>query len=162
MEIIGGRENSFVANTAAIVASTFTSPLHVTKIVTTSDKTERDNKIERRKQESQRTRGQQQQQQVQGDGEPERIPQLAEADSSALTGSQVGPEGPAPIFVTPVFKLVFLSILAVTVLSGLVQLLIASEWANPNPNQQATFESFGFAWKAGLGAIFGLLGGKVT
>ena len=63
---------------------------------------------------------------------------------------------------SPAFKLVFLSILLLTVVCGAAQLVLASVWTDPTPNQQGAFEAMGFAWKAGLGSIFGLLGGKVT
>jgi hypothetical protein len=59
------------------------------------------------------------------------------------------------------FKLVFTSVLAITICSGLAAVLIASLWIDPTHNQQAIFEAFDFAWKAGIGAIFGLLGGRV-
>jgi hypothetical protein len=39
---------------------------------------------------------------------------------------------------------------------------MAGFWTTPTPNQQSAFEAIGFAWKAGIGAIFGLLGGKVA
>jgi hypothetical protein len=67
-----------------------------------------------------------------------------------------------PIVVNPNFKLVFLTVVAITVLSGIAQIAMASAWGeHPHPNQQSTFEAFGFAWKMGIGAIVGLLGGKV-
>jgi hypothetical protein len=62
----------------------------------------------------------------------------------------------------PAFKLVFLTVSAATLFSALVQLGIAHSWPQPTPVQQATFESFAFAWKAGFGAILGLLGGKLA
>jgi hypothetical protein len=39
---------------------------------------------------------------------------------------------------------------------------MAADWPVTTLNQQAAFEPFGFAWKAGFGAIFGLLSGKVS
>jgi hypothetical protein len=64
--------------------------------------------------------------------------------------------------VSPTFKLVFLSVLGITIASGLLQILLASVWPSPTPNQQSAFEAMSLAWKVGIGAIFGLLGGKVT
>jgi hypothetical protein len=60
------------------------------------------------------------------------------------------------------FKLVFVSVLAITVGSGLAAVLIAYLWIDPTHNQQAIFDALDFAWKAGIGAIFGLLGGRIT
>jgi hypothetical protein len=59
------------------------------------------------------------------------------------------------------FKPIFWSVFAITVGSGVVNILIAYLWTDPTHNQQAMFEAFDFAWKAGIGAIFGLLGGRV-
>jgi hypothetical protein len=142
--IIGGRGNGLVANAVAVVASALSSPLAETKIVATGEGLTIDK----------------------NEGEREE-PRKIQAHQFALPDLEAGPSQPAsgagvPIVVTPVFKLVFLSVLGVTVLSGLIQIGIAYKWPSPTQNQQATFESFGFAWKAGLGAIFGLLGGKVT
>ena len=59
------------------------------------------------------------------------------------------------------FRLVFLTIVAITVGTGAIQVVMAAAWHMPTPNQQSAFEAFGFAWKAGIGVIFGLLGGKI-
>jgi hypothetical protein len=67
-----------------------------------------------------------------------------------------------PIVVPPVFKMAFLTVVAITVLAGVTEIILAGRWTEPTANQQSAFEAMGFAWKAGIGAIFGLLGGKVT
>jgi hypothetical protein len=54
-------------------------------------------------------------------------------------------------------KLVFKAVLIVTIGSGLGDALIAYIWTDPTHNQQEIFDAFNFAWKAGIGAIFGLL-----
>lgn len=64
--------------------------------------------------------------------------------------------------VDPKFKLIFLSVLTITILCGVGDIIMALIWSAPTPNQQSTFDALGFAWKAGVGAIFGLLGGKVS
>jgi hypothetical protein len=72
------------------------------------------------------------------------------------------PPGHAVARVASTFKLVFWSVLLITVAAGVLQIVLANYWLTPTPNQQASFEAMSFAWKAGLGAILGLLGGKVT
>ena len=66
------------------------------------------------------------------------------------------------IVVSPTFKLIFLSVLGITIAAGIAQIIMASFWKVPTPPQQSVFDAMGFAWKAGIGAIFGLLGGKAT
>jgi len=63
---------------------------------------------------------------------------------------------------SPTFKLVFLSVLALTIMSGAATVFFAWVWEEPTRNQQATFDAVSFTWKLGMGAILGLLGGKVT
>lgn len=67
------------------------------------------------------------------------------------------------IAVPPLFKLVFLSVLGITLLSGFGAggIAFASDEALTT-NQQTVFEAANFVWKMGVGAIFGLLGGKIT
>lgn len=69
---------------------------------------------------------------------------------------------PGAIVLSPNFKLVFVTVLAITVLSGAAQIVMASFWANPNGLQQEVFSAMDFAWKAGFGAIVGLLGAKAS
>jgi hypothetical protein len=88
-----------------------------------------------------------------------------EVSESGRTGAAKGVAAPKQTrteTISSKFKLVFLSVLAITVLTVAGQFAIATQWDNPPPNLQATFEALGFAWKAGTGAIFGLLGGKVA
>ena len=62
----------------------------------------------------------------------------------------------------PAFKLAVITVLAITVLSGMAEIALANVWSVPTPNQQSAFEGFNFAWKAGIGAILGLIGGKAA
>jgi hypothetical protein len=64
--------------------------------------------------------------------------------------------------INPHFRLIFITVVALTVLCGIGDILVAWDWTSPNGNQQSVFETLGFVWKAGVGAIFGLLGGKVV
>jgi hypothetical protein len=58
--------------------------------------------------------------------------------------------------------MVFWTVVVITVAAGIVHVILAGIWITPTPNQQSAFEAMGFAWKAGIGAIFGLLGGNAT
>ena len=62
--------------------------------------------------------------------------------------------------IEPTFKLVFLTVVAITVLSFLAEVAMAQSWLPPSTDQHSVIEAADFAWKAGIGAIFGLLGGK--
>jgi hypothetical protein len=64
--------------------------------------------------------------------------------------------------ISPGFKLIFITVVTITVLSGVGQIVLAGIWLSPTPDQQSAFEALDFAWKAGIGAIFGLLGGKAV
>ncbi len=58
------------------------------------------------------------------------------------------------------FKLVFISTLLLTVLSAAVQVMLAHVWHEPTTLQVSIMEGMGFTWKAGVGAIIGLLAVK--
>jgi len=66
------------------------------------------------------------------------------------------------VVVQPAFKMVFLTVAGMTIVAGAMEVILAFAWTMPTANQQSAFEAMGFAWKAGLGSIFGLLGGKLT
>ena|SRR5260370_849729 len=78
------------------------------------------------------------------------------------TRQQTLEEMESTFVLSPRFKLIFLTVLGITVVAGVAQIVLAAVWQTPSPNEQSTFEAFGFAWKLGLGAIVGLLGGKVS
>ena len=72
--------------------------------------------------------------------------------------------GPAPsqvitVTLTPTFKLIFLSVLGITVLSMVLSCYL---WAsNPaSAEKSALMAALMTTWKLGFGAIIGLLGGK--
>jgi hypothetical protein len=71
-------------------------------------------------------------------------------------------EDPAAIIVLPRFKLVFGAVVAITVLAGIAEIAMASIWTTPTEFQHEVFSAMDFAWKAGFGAIVGLLGGKAS
>ncbi len=75
--------------------------------------------------------------------------------ANAVTQSQ-------QIVISPVFKLVFLTVVALTIASGATAVIMSFVGNSSQPNQQAIFESMNMTWKLGLGAILGLLGGKTA
>jgi hypothetical protein len=60
------------------------------------------------------------------------------------------------------FKLVFLTVTSITLVCGIAYVVMAFSFKDFTQPQTSAFESVGFAWKVGVGAIFGLLGGKAT
>ncbi len=83
-----------------------------------------------------------------------------------LGGGNGGPQLRKPprhrIVVSSHFKLIFLTITGLTVLSMIGSVVISWAWDHPTANQQSVFEGFGWVWKVGFGAIVGLLGGKAV
>lgn len=62
--------------------------------------------------------------------------------------------------VTPTFKLIFLSVLSLTILSLIVTIVLAVFVKSPSPAVQGTIETCSTTYKMGFGAIVGLIGGK--
>jgi hypothetical protein len=69
-----------------------------------------------------------------------------------------GPPIPQVRF-TPVFRLVFFSVLALTVLSLLVSVYLAGV-SEPTEQANRLFVTCTTSWQMGFGAIVGLIGGK--
>jgi hypothetical protein len=70
---------------------------------------------------------------------------------------------PGAIPVSAAFTLIFTAVLLLTVLSGAAEFVMALAFGDhPTGFQQTAFSAMDFAWKAGFGAIVGLLGGKQT
>lgn len=63
--------------------------------------------------------------------------------------------------ISPVFKLVFLTVLALTVLS-LVAAVFLSFIDPPTEERSRLIETCSTTWKMGFGAVVGLIGGKTT
>lgn len=60
--------------------------------------------------------------------------------------------------VSPQFKLIFFSVMALTVASGVACVVLASQSKGDESKQLV--ETFSTTWKIGFGAIVGLIGGK--
>jgi hypothetical protein len=65
----------------------------------------------------------------------------------------------AAIALTPTFKLVFISVLSLTILSLLVSLILVL-YGRDTEDSKRLIESCSTTWKLGFGAIVGLIGGK--
>lgn len=92
----------------------------------------------------------------------ERPPDYPKLERPRAESPPPPPEQFVPKFISPTFKLVFLSVLGLTILGGVAEVIMAACWTAPTPNQQSAFEAAAFVWKAGVGAVLGLVGGKVT
>lgn len=64
--------------------------------------------------------------------------------------------------VTPAFKLVFLTILALTVLALLLNVTLVVLIDSPNDQAKSLIDTCSTITKAGFGAIVGLIGGKAV
>jgi hypothetical protein len=60
------------------------------------------------------------------------------------------------------FALTFCGVFLITILCGAANIAMATIWIEPTPLQIASFEHSGTAWKLGVGALIGLLGGKTA
>jgi hypothetical protein len=73
------------------------------------------------------------------------------------------PKGEQPIatvvVLTPVFKVVFISIFSLTIISLAVSLLLVV-FGKENKVTEQLIETCSTTWKLGFGAIIGLIGGK--
>ena len=64
--------------------------------------------------------------------------------------------------VTPVFKLVFLTVLGLTVLSFATNVILVIALKEPNEQAKGLIDTCSTITKAGFGAIVGLIGGKAV
>jgi hypothetical protein len=66
-----------------------------------------------------------------------------------------------PLDVTPRFKLVFFSVLGLTVLSLVVSFVLVTRDGNSSEDTRRLIETCSTAFKMGFGAVVGLLGGSL-
>jgi hypothetical protein len=60
------------------------------------------------------------------------------------------------------FKLIFWTVVALTVGALALDICLSILWPTPNTTQQAILSALLPVWTLGTGAIFGLLGGKAS
>jgi hypothetical protein len=82
--------------------------------------------------------------------------------ANGATSSHAGPTpSVVTVTLTPAFKLVFLSVLTITILSIILCCpLVFLTTKENDPRWTALLEACLTTWKMGFGAIIGLLGGK--
>jgi hypothetical protein len=69
---------------------------------------------------------------------------------------------PGNITLSPAFKLILLVVLGLTILFLIVSLALAVMFSDPPEHVKALLIACTHLFAAGAGAVFGLLGGKVT
>ncbi len=70
------------------------------------------------------------------------------------------PPAPSPTTLSPGFKLVFLSVLTLPLLSLAVVIFLAISQHDPSEQVKGLIETCSTTFKMGFGAIVGLIGGK--
>ena len=64
--------------------------------------------------------------------------------------------------ISPMFKLIFVTVLGLTVASLIILCVMSIACSNMTQPQISLFETCSTTWKMGFGAIVGLIGGKAT
>lgn len=152
-EILEG--GSFVDNVVAVLTSAVSSPLTTSMIVNSPARFAQGDRVAAA--EATRPEGGRPPQQQQLQRHPSAPAPSAPHGTGALETMAVPAQSLAPAY-----KLILVAVIAITLLSGAADIVLAGIWEHPTPNQQSAFEAMGFAWKSGLGALFGLVGGKAA
>jgi hypothetical protein len=85
----------------------------------------------------------------------------AAAEAESAEPAPAAADKPARIVVPVFFKMVFSTVVGITVAAAIAQVIMAIAWPHPTANEQSVFDAMGSTWKGGFAAIFGLVGGKV-
>jgi hypothetical protein len=64
--------------------------------------------------------------------------------------------------VTPLFRLIFITVLVLTVAFAAAHFVLVMTMPEPSAQAVALMGAASDAWQGGLGAIFGLMGGKAA
>ncbi len=78
----------------------------------------------------------------------------------SITSAEAAVAASKAATLTPFFKLVFLTVLGLTVLSIGIDLFLVMAVSNPTEQAKSLIETCSTTWKMGFGAIVGLIGGK--
>lgn len=81
--------------------------------------------------------------------------------AAARTADAVAPHIPVTKL-TPIFKMVFLSILGLTILAFVSWGILSIEYPNPGAEAKGFFQACSMITQLGFGAICGLVGGKAV
>jgi hypothetical protein len=84
----------------------------------------------------------------------------AVSDEPAVAAAPVVTVDHSPSTLTPFFKLVFLTVLGLTLLSLLIDLCLVVTLKSPSSEAKSLIDACSTTWKTGFGAIVGLIGGK--
>ena len=71
-------------------------------------------------------------------------------------------EGPVVGVVSPMFKLIFITVVLLTITSAILSVVLALLPGPGNDTVKNLVETFSGTWKMGFGAIIGLIGGKAV
>jgi hypothetical protein len=66
------------------------------------------------------------------------------------------------IVLQPTFKWLLIGVFALTVFCVIAEVILAAIWTDPTQLQTQVVNSIDTGWKGGLGALLGLLAGKLT
>ena len=81
-------------------------------------------------------------------------------DQSPASSTPEGPRVVSEATISPFFKLIFRTVLGLTVLSLAVDVALIMLINNPSEQAKGLIETCSTTWKMGFGAIVGLIGGK--
>jgi hypothetical protein len=95
-------------------------------------------------------------------GDPGREVRARNLQSRLGAGGKPSYDSHDVIHLTPAFKLIFGSVLAITFVSLLVMIALAIFVQGPNDQVKNVFETCSTTFKLGVGAILGLISGKTT
>ena len=85
---------------------------------------------------------------------------MSDNESAKVANRRARPANIRVETLTPLFKLVFLTILGLTILALALNVILVASIANPNDQAKGLIDMCSTIVKTGFGAIVGLIGGK--